>query len=162
MYPSHQWPPPGPVYNPQFGPPGYYPPAAPIRKGSWWPKDKSNRVALILVGALMAFVMFAGAIVVLATVDLFPPDYTPAEQHFLADVHASAFTSWPDDEELVREGHELCAWDTKKLSHGSLGWSLPPDLLQRYSEKQLLSLDMRADHRLCSPYASEDDDPYPY
>jgi hypothetical protein len=152
QYPSHQWPPPGPVYN--------YPVQRPRPKYTQADKWVFGIIAVLAAMVVIGGIGWYGLTSWL--VNTFP-DYSQDELNFLSDVHASEFTSWPSDKELVREGHELCAWDTKMLSpsHSSRGWSLPPDLLQRYSEKQLLSLDMRADHRLCSPFSGEDP-AYPY
>jgi hypothetical protein len=120
MYPSHQWPRPGPVYD--------YP--------SPTPAPRANKIALIVaivVTAIVGWAVFLGVVYPY----LSAPSFTVDEQGYLKSVHAFRpeallipddprwapkwrraaqqynkgleFKPWPSDSELVREGHEACA-----------------------------------------------------
>jgi hypothetical protein len=97
MYPSHQWPPPRPVYD--------YPSPAP----------RANKIALIaaiVAAVIVGWVTLLGVVYSLSTSSQssHAPSsamvYTESEQYYVRMLHASGVNE--PDSQLVAVGHQVC------------------------------------------------------
>jgi hypothetical protein len=150
--PNYYVPPPN-YYAP---PPNYYAPP---------PKHRSSRTVWILVGILVVVgVMGLALIGVVLTGHPFGHHYSANEQLFLTDVKKATPTTavstgpwapWPNDAELVREGHKICLVLADYSEHKDpavMNPEITPEFMSHYSPDQGVVLMSTAINDLCHPY----------
>lgn len=140
--------PPGQPQPPYPSPP---PPARPRRKVNGW-----------VLAAVAGVVCMIGWVAVLAIVlNLWSSSYNEAEQAYLAEMHHSHYTWNSDDEDLVHEGHAVCAIldsnggnQSRLIEYRIVGYGPDPmpAFLRPYGEDQRSALVDAATKHFCDRY----------
>lgn len=123
--------------------------------------DRGSVIFMASVGGVLwMLVLFIAMLVVTSSPS---SNYSPAEQLFLAEIHQQTdFTKWPNDGELVSEGHMVCiilnsnGGDKEALYETRLWGYGPdpmPDWMKAYnSSDQRYELVRIAAHHFCDQY----------